>query len=230
MDTLSVSVAGDPVFIGWDVGGWNCDRNSKSRDALVVLDASGETLAGAPQALPRADSAVLPSVTVVIKAHVDRVAEESLTQAGTARWLTTPTPFNAVLWRAVAMTGDGHFLEGYYSLLDSERRFSLVSRADGHELLEPLRAEAPVERLVWFSRGFFAGRERECGGIVIADLRMGLEEQCAFSFVVGRRDGGAVEPARVRQEPDSDYAPGSGGQLWDRILGRSSHPACILGC
>ena len=168
--------------------------------------------------------------TVVIKAHVDRVAEESLTQAGTTRWLTAPTPFNAVLWRAVAMTGDGHFLEGYYSLLDSERRFSFVSRPDGHELLEPLGAEAPVERLMWFSRGFFAGREREGGDIVLADLRMGLEEQYAFSFVVGRRDGGAVEPARVRQEPDSDYPPGWGGQLWDRILGRSSHPACILGC
>lgn len=25
-------------FIGWDVGGWNCDRNSRSRDALVILD------------------------------------------------------------------------------------------------------------------------------------------------------------------------------------------------
>lgn len=26
-------------YIGWDVGGWNCDRNSKSRDAIVILDA-----------------------------------------------------------------------------------------------------------------------------------------------------------------------------------------------
>ncbi len=25
-------------FIGWDVGGWNCDKNSKSRDAIVILD------------------------------------------------------------------------------------------------------------------------------------------------------------------------------------------------
>lgn len=24
-------------FIGWDVGGWNCDKNGKSRDALVIL-------------------------------------------------------------------------------------------------------------------------------------------------------------------------------------------------
>lgn len=27
-------------FIGWDVGGWNCDKNGKSRDAIVILDAN----------------------------------------------------------------------------------------------------------------------------------------------------------------------------------------------
>ncbi len=25
-------------FIGWDVGGWNCDNNPRSRDAIVILD------------------------------------------------------------------------------------------------------------------------------------------------------------------------------------------------
>ena len=32
--------ASDPpsFFVGWDVGGWNCDNNSKSRDAIVILD------------------------------------------------------------------------------------------------------------------------------------------------------------------------------------------------
>ncbi|MBE0696097.1 MAG: hypothetical protein IH586_04165, partial [Anaerolineaceae bacterium] len=29
----------NPLFIGWDVGGWNCDHNHNSRDALVILDA-----------------------------------------------------------------------------------------------------------------------------------------------------------------------------------------------
>lgn len=29
-------------FIGWDVGGWNCDKNGSSRDAIIILD---ETLA-----------------------------------------------------------------------------------------------------------------------------------------------------------------------------------------
>lgn len=25
-------------YIGWDVGGWNCDKNGKSRDAIAILD------------------------------------------------------------------------------------------------------------------------------------------------------------------------------------------------
>lgn len=29
-------------FIGWDVGGWNCDSNQSSRDALVIIDAQRE--------------------------------------------------------------------------------------------------------------------------------------------------------------------------------------------
>lgn len=33
--------------IGWDVGGWNCDKNGNSRDALVIMD-STPTIAGKP--------------------------------------------------------------------------------------------------------------------------------------------------------------------------------------
>ena len=32
------------LYIGWDVGGWNCDKNNKSRDALVILDAQRKLL------------------------------------------------------------------------------------------------------------------------------------------------------------------------------------------
>jgi hypothetical protein len=27
----------ESFYIGWDVGGWNCDHNQKSRDAIVIL-------------------------------------------------------------------------------------------------------------------------------------------------------------------------------------------------
>lgn len=34
-------------YVGWDVGGWNCDKNAKSRDALVILD-TGLAIVGKP--------------------------------------------------------------------------------------------------------------------------------------------------------------------------------------
>lgn len=30
---------GQRYYIGWDVGGWNCEKNNRSRDAIVILDA-----------------------------------------------------------------------------------------------------------------------------------------------------------------------------------------------
>jgi predicted nuclease with RNAse H fold len=44
---MSSVVAPEPFCIGWDVGGWNCDHNRSSRDALVILDAAGR-IVGVP--------------------------------------------------------------------------------------------------------------------------------------------------------------------------------------
>ena len=33
-----------PLFIGWDGGAWNCDKNPNSRDALVVIDSQRKLL------------------------------------------------------------------------------------------------------------------------------------------------------------------------------------------
>ena len=128
------------------------------------------------------------------------------------------------------MTGDGRYLEGYYSLLDPEPAVAFVSRPAGHEVLEPLRREPPVARLTWFSRGFFAGRELDGGEILISDLRMGFGDQLAFSFVVGRREGDAIVPTPVRTWPGLALPAGAGGYLWDRILGRAPDPACLVPC
>ena len=44
---MSGTAQASSFFIGWDVGGWNCDKNGKSRDALVILDA-GLNIIGKP--------------------------------------------------------------------------------------------------------------------------------------------------------------------------------------
>lgn len=37
---MSTSPSTYTFYVGWDVGGWNCDKNGKSRDAIVILDAA----------------------------------------------------------------------------------------------------------------------------------------------------------------------------------------------
>ena len=47
--TIRMQTATKPnsYSIGWDVGGWNCDKNDTSRDAIVILD-SAPTIVGKP--------------------------------------------------------------------------------------------------------------------------------------------------------------------------------------
>ena len=44
---MSTGMQAPAFFIGWDVGGWNCDKNGESRDAIVILDA-GLAIVGTP--------------------------------------------------------------------------------------------------------------------------------------------------------------------------------------
>ncbi len=44
---MKTAASPESIFIGWDVGAWNCDKNSKSRDAIVISDSSLE-LVGQP--------------------------------------------------------------------------------------------------------------------------------------------------------------------------------------
>ena len=63
-------------YLGWDVGGWNCDHNAKSRDAIVILG-SDLKIVGQPwrgnlrDAINKADSTVgwLHSVSKLCKSE-----------------------------------------------------------------------------------------------------------------------------------------------------------------
>jgi hypothetical protein len=35
---MNSGVQAPAYYVGWDVGGWNCDKNGESRDAIVILD------------------------------------------------------------------------------------------------------------------------------------------------------------------------------------------------
>jgi inner membrane protein len=148
--------------------------------------------------------------------HVERLAARSLALQGIEyqQLLAQPSPFNSVLWRVVAIN-DSRYHVGYYSLLDESDHVKTRAIAIAPELLAGLDTHWPVQRLAWFTHGFYSV-ERVGSAIVMSDLRMGLEPNYVFRFKVG--DVGNPHPrpvtsARLPVQRDWDRLP----LLWQRI-------------
>lgn len=165
--------------------------------------------------------------SVVAQAQVRAHAEAALARAGVpaTQVLVTPTAFNTVLWRVVAMTPT-HYHEGYRSLLDAPGEDMRFERFDRGAALEaPLEGDWPTERMRWFTRGFY--KLSEVGGQArITDLRMGQEPYYTFSFGVARREGDAWVP-QARPTMEGGRPPDLGaalGWLWRRLGGEPLPP------
>ena len=139
------------------------------------------------------------SWSVVAKVHVDEQMRQGLIQQGVNfdSLFTTPAPFNTLLWRGVAMTDQGYY-EVYYSVLDHSLPTQNAFYRSDTQLIENLQQEWDVQRLQWFSKGFYNVRQQD-ENVVISDLRMGLEPSYVFQFAVGKVDGENVVPQPVQQ-------------------------------
>lgn len=108
------------------------------------------------------------------------------------RVLATPTPFNTLLWRVIAVDSDRYF-NLYIPLLGADG----VATVYGHQRLEPglpcLDDNANAMRLADFSKGFFRV-DGVNGAVVVSDLRMGITPFYAFRFVVAELRDGAAKP------------------------------------
>jgi inner membrane protein len=94
--------------------------------------------------------------SVAAQSHVEGVVHRALAggSLSASRVLVTPTPFNTLLWRVVVMDADGYH-EGFRSLLDGNARLRLAHHPSAAALLEPVRENWTVQRLAWFSKGFY---------------------------------------------------------------------------
>ena len=87
------------------------------------------------------------------KHHVQGVAEASLAAQGRAhdRIVTLASPFNTILWRIVAMDGDGYHV-GWYSLLDEANTVEFQRYPSDPSLLGGIEDHWPVARSRWKSK------------------------------------------------------------------------------
>ena len=161
---------------------------------------------------------------VAAQQQVERIARASLAAQGIAaeRLLVSPTAFNSLLWRVVAVAGD-HYHEGFYSLLDAEPQLAFDRFDRGAALAAELQGVDAVQRIAAFSKGFYKLRQ-DGDRLLVSDLRMGQEPTYLFTFDVARRHGPAVAlatPVQVGLRPD--LARGL-PWLWRRMWGEPLPP------
>jgi inner membrane protein len=156
---------------------------------------------------------------VAAQQMVKAVADVSLRADGAAvqQVLVTPTAFNSVLWRVVAVTPNG-FLEGFYSLLDDDHRVTFERFPRGEALYAQWQSDPGVQAIARFSKGFYKMSERD-GQVVITDLRMGQEPDYVFSFAVGRQAGAAIEASAPRLVGGRGDVRAGLRWTWRRMLG-----------
>ena len=122
--------------------------------------------------------------TVAAKVLVNQKAELALAAQGISydRLMTTPAPFNTVVWRIIGRDAEGYF-DGFTPVFGQDETIKFNYYDSDDHLLSEISDHWPVQRLLWFTHGFYKVSFRS-GDIFITDLRMGLEANYVFNFKV----------------------------------------------
>lgn len=156
--------------------------------------------------------------------HVQQVVRETLAARGVKaeRVLVTPAPLQTILWRVVVMHED-RFEEGFYSLLDEQRRVRFDTFPRDAGLYRELQELEPVRRIAAFSHGFFKVHVQD-GEAFITDLRMGQEPGFVFSFRVAQREGDRWKPVTPENFGGRMDVPAGLSWLSSRMRGHDVPP------
>lgn len=167
--------------------------------------------------------------TTAICLHVRSTFAHALSDQGIAyeHLHVAPTPFNAVLWSGLAGEDD-HLWAGLYSLLDDDSaiRFRRIERDT--QLIAPQRTDPPVQRLLWFSRGYYRVEHR-ADALYFYDLRFGRSDFYLDStgeyFFAFRLLPDPARPAHFADIErtnsfDAERTDQALKRLWHRLIGR----------
>lgn len=130
--------------------------------------------------------------------HVKMIALENFSKENiqTQSVLVTPTAFNTILWRIVAMTPTG-YVEGFYSLLDRDQHIDFQEYQVDQKLYSQWKDNWYVGRMEWFTHGFLK-LAKNGDQVILTDLRMGQEPYYTFNFILN----GEEKPEHFRSRPN----------------------------
>jgi len=145
--------------------------------------------------------------SLVAQQIVERRAATLLAEAGIAaeQLRATPTPFNTLLWKVIALEGE-HYLNLYVPVFADDTEVTAYGHPRGTGRLACLENNAALRKLAAFSGGYFR-LDVEDGEVVVSDLRMGLTPNYVFRFAVAEvtpQGVKAMAPERRQLERSSD--------------------------
>lgn len=164
----------------------------------------------------------------LIKAHVNSVFKDNFRNNNLAveRYMTTPAPFSVFLWTGYAEAADTVHV-GLYSIFDDDRDIRFQKVPKRARLIRPYQGQWPVERLEWFSNGYYSV-SRQNDGIYFHDLRFGRsdlwltgqEAPFVWNYLLHfNRDSTRVTGA-THKEPSFDLRGEQFNDLVDRVRGK----------
>lgn len=168
------------------------------------------------------------ALTGINKLYINHTFEQALDrqQITHERLFTKPTALNNVLWTGIAEDATGFWI-GYYSLFDGDSTIRFRRVPKNHDLLGEARDSPAVERLRWFSHGWFTV-SRSGSDLYVHDLRFGRSDfgmtdsgQYVFTFRL-RQDASGQYSGFTQTEPQFEIDGAILQRFWARVLGRTS--------
>jgi inner membrane protein len=146
-------------------------------------------------------------------------AQAHLAEGGVTaeRMFVTPTPFNSLFWRAVAIDGS-RYINLYLPLMGGGDAVTAYVHPRKPRSIACWSGNGVVETLTDFSDGFVRF-DADDKGVIISDLRMGMTPQYVFRFVVAERKGAAIVDMPPQRLKPIRGAPGDGEWLLAGVRG-----------
>lgn len=141
------------------------------------------------------------------------------------RMMSTPTPFNNILWTGIAEGKDNYYV-GNYSWFDKKTEIDFKIIPHNHSLIAVWDSNYVIRKLKWFSNDYYC-ITRENKEIVFNDLRFGKtsisnekKDPYVYAFNLIKRPNGNLDA----EKRDLEYSPGKKDfqQLWLRIKGNNA--------
>jgi len=120
--------------------------------------------------------------------HVEARASTALQQQGLSytKLIATPSPFNSVLWRIIALDDD-QYHEGFYHFLENNSQPRLTSFPRNLVLKQQIPPGIGFQEFSRFNHDYYALSRRD-HQVIASDLRMGIEPFYFFRFIFAEQE------------------------------------------